>query len=245
MKTSLFALLCFVVAPLSSGFVEAAPQTIYAPNSSDAGGIYVGTGGGVFWLQDFTVGSPNFNVTFKYKTGGSFNVPVGFDFGNGFKASLSVGYSTADYDSIIGNFGGQSQHAVTNGNVYFIPVMASVSYSYRITGRLRWEFGAGIGTVYVNDSFTAFDGPARQSITFGQLTPRGVPGPTANFIGIGTSAWDFGFQAFTGLTYDITDDIAISAGYRYLYVGHNASVNGIGSSGMSSHQVEGSLIFKY
>lgn len=243
MKTTVLALIAFALVSIATVHADSLMST--TPNVNAGPSSLIGVEGGAFWLQNVTVGAPNFNVSFKYSTGSAFTLPAGIDFANGAKVFLTVGHYSADYSSVIGNYGGQSQRAATYGSVYYIPIMANASYSFYITKKFHFDVNAGLGTVYGNDSFSAFDDPVARSITFGQLTPRGTPGPTANFGGIGTTEWSFGYQASAGFAYDFTDMISLNIGYRYLHVNHNVSVNGNASSGMNGQMVEGGLTMRY
>jgi opacity protein-like surface antigen len=219
-----------------SASVYAAPLEKYTTPSDSQGG-FMGIDAGAFWLQDFSISSSP-SVDFKFKTGWGVTVPFGYDFGNGFMVSASVGYSESRIDGVIGSASGHSQTAQVNGGFDFVPIMANVGYKVRLGGGFNWYVGAGAGGVYSKGTFGAYDDPANRSITYGQL------GETAIFDGLSDSKWSFGFTAFTGISFDISSSTSLNLGYRYLWINDTVSVNGQAGSDFSGHTVELGLLWR-
>ncbi len=231
------------LALLSGSAGLAAPLEL-SPKSASTGGAYVGIEGGEFKLQSITPSAGPVSVNFKFKSGAAFNIPVGYDFGNGFRVGFSVGEYKSDFGSVTGYYGGQSQPAATHGTTSFIPVMATAAYSFKITERFKWFIGAGAGAVHEDLNFTGFDYPATKSIIFGQLGSSGNH-PLVSYQGIKNQEWGFAFEAFTGFSYAITESVALQLGYKYLQLSDKVSINGGSGSRLQGQSVELGLTVKF
>ncbi|MDB6140764.1 MAG: pagN [Verrucomicrobiaceae bacterium] len=242
MKTSILATasLSLLAASAFAGTPSPkAPQPVVDAAPPSQAGFFIGAEGGGFWLNDVSAGSlPHVDV--KFKDGYGYDVPVGYDFGNGLSLGVSAGYDKADFKSVTGSVGGSSQSAATHGEMQFIPVMGNLSYSVKLVGNLSWNIGAGAGAVRTRAKFTAFDSPADRSITFGQLG-----GATSVFGGLDDTRWDFGFQAFSGLSYEIVPGASINVGYHYLRTNDKMTVNGDSASDFSGHMAVAGFVWKF
>ncbi len=239
MKSTLLTTLGLAVILGCSGIAQAGPLTMNnSSGGSTAGGAFIGVDAGAFWLQDLSAGNP-FGVDFKFKTGWGVTVPIGYDFGNGLSISFSAGYYDARFDGVVGHFDGSTQAAQINGGQTFVPLMANVAYKINLTSSIHWYLGAGAGAVYSDSSFSAYDNPGAHSITYGQLGGR-----TAFFDGLSDKSWAFGFQAFTGISFDLSPTTSLNVGYRFLHVNDNYSVNGSTTSDFNGHSVELGLTWK-
>jgi len=201
-----------------AGTLPSAPQIAPQP-VADSAGLFTGVDAGAFWIQKLSAGSP-LGVETKFKTGWGIEVPFGYDFGNGLSVGISAGYDKANIDSITGSLGGSTQAAVASGSLAFVPLMANASYKIKLAGNLSWYIGGGLGAVQERGSFKSFDLPAIKTIVFGQL------GATATFDELDTSRWDFGFEAFSGFSYQVCPAASIDLGYRYMRTNGSFSVNG-------------------
>ena len=217
------------------GTVDAAsknPVVAVPPEDSGVTPFFVGLDAGGFWMHDFTVGNP-LGVNFKFKSGTSLEVPLGYDFGNGFSVSLSAGWDHAADHLLTGESGGERQTASTQGSFTFVPLLANAAYSVKIVGKLSWDVEGGIGAAHETASFKSFDIPAYKSITFGKLGAQ-----TAVFDGISNTDWAFAFQASTGLSYELCRYASVNLGYRYLFLNEQVSVNGSSSSSLRGQTAE-------
>ena len=213
------------------------PLEIHEP-STDAR-FYVGADAGVFWLDKLSAGS-GLSVDIKFKSGWGIDVPFGYDFGNGAKVGVSLGYEKVEMQQLTGRVGGVFQDASTKGSVEMMPVMANGSYSFKLVGNLNWTIGAGLGAVHTKTSFSTYDDTANKTITFGQLDRA-----TAAFDGLSNSSWDFGFKAFTGLSYQFCPNASFDVGYHYLFTNDKFSVNGSSSNNMNGQMAVAGLLFKF
>lgn len=180
-----------------------APQpTGPAPTpTGDQPGMFIGLDAGAFWIANIDANNGLNSASLHFKTGWGIDVPVGYNFGNGWSTFLDSGYNTADFDSGSAFINGKHYSSGLNGKAEFVPVMANLSYSVKLTDSLHWYLGGGVGTAY--HKFTA------------DLAGGGS---------VDDSKWDFGAQAFTGLAYDFTPQASFNIGYRYMYV-HQSSEN--------------------
>lgn len=199
MKTAFLTLLgaaAIAASPASAGTPPPpAPVTTPAP-ASDAG-FFVGVKGGFFWLQDESAQQGGISADVNFKTGWGVTLPIGYDFGNGFSVAFTAGYYEAGIDSIDITSGSSRGSVSANGEVQLVPLMANASYHVKLVDNLHWYVGAGLGTVHNEVSVDSVGG---QNIGYDQ------------------SGWDFGFQAFTGLRYELTEQTSLNLGYRFLHV---------------------------
>ena len=240
MKTITAKSLC-VLLLLCAGASHAGNLPVAPPvgSSPDTSGFTLGAEIGDFWVPSLTLGAP-LSVEMKFKSGWGFDVPVGYDFGNGLAVSISAGYDKVNFQSLTGILDGQRQSASTSGTMALYPVMANASYSFKLVGNLSWNLGGGVGAVYNKTSFKTFDNDSEKSITFGQLGHA-----TAVFGGMEDSSWNFGFQAFTGLSYKMMSSASLNLGYHYLHTNDKLSVNGESSSPIVGHMAVLGLEWKF
>ena len=244
MKTSTLAALVFTVVLTSSSFAgtvaDSSKEPVTIPPPPDTGaGLFIGAVVGDFWMQNLSVGDP-LKVDFKFKSGESFTVPIGYDFGNGVSLSLSAGYDKVSMQQVTGEFDGDRQKASTQGHMAFIPVMANAAYSVKLVGKLSWYIGGGIGAVHETASFHTYDNDPDRSITFGRLGAR-----TAVFDGITDNSWRFGYQAFTGLSYELWSHASLKVGYRFMQVDNRVTVNGTSSGNLFGQSAEAGLLWRF
>ena len=180
----------------SPAFAGAPPPAVTPAPASDAG-FFIGAKGGFFWLQDESVQQGSINADVHFKAGWGITVPVGYDFGNNFSVAFTAGYYEAGIDSIDITSGGSRQSLSASGDVQLVPLMANAAYNVKLVDKLHWYLGAGLGTVH-ND------------VT--------VDSAGGQHVGYDASSWDFGYQAFTGLRYDVCQNTSVHLGYRFLHV---------------------------
>ena len=263
MKTSILSVLGLAITLHSTSMAEtagsASNNVVGDPQKTeDSSGFYIGAQGGAFWLHNISPTAGPMSVDIPFKTGSAFGVPFGFDFGNGIRLGMSVSQYKADFSNFTGYYQGSNQTISTGasslGSATFVPVMAEVSYSLPIVGGLHWNIGVGVGAVHEDINFTAYDFPSTQGNVFGQLGSVGTH-PIVNFNGLSARQWNFGFEAFTGLSYEFTPNFTLDVNYRYLQLGAKVSISGDSSSeiaGFSSgsttlhgQSVQAALVFKF
>lgn len=225
MKTQLLTGIAAAMIAASSAFAgPMAPQaTGPAPTpTGDQAGAFIGLDAGAFWIANINANNGLNSASLHFKTGWGIDVPVGYNFGNGWSVFLDTGYNKADFDSANATVNGRffSASGVT-GKAEFVPVMANASYSLKLTDSIHWYLGGGIGTVY--DKFSIE-----------------LPGNSGN---VSNTNWEFGAQAFTGVSFDFTPQAAFNVGYRYLYV-HQGNDNFSGGNANTSSLLAG-FTFKF
>ena len=219
------ATLCVASAAMA-GPVESTPLAPVTQPAAQSGGFFLGVDGGAFWLQEASGHWGNISGDVHFRTGWSIDVPMGYDFGNGFKAFLSVGYDEAGLSSGHVDVNGTHYEESLQGHAQIVPIMANSSYSFNLTDRLHWNIGAGLGTVNYKAPVDGIGG-------------LGIPTGAWNT----GSKWVFGFNAFTGLSYDVAPCCALNLGYRYLYI-NQARDNLSGGNG-NGHSLLGGFTFKF
>lgn len=174
-------------------------------------GAFTGVESGFFWLQDQTLSIGSLKPDLNFHTGWGVTVPLGYDFGNGWSASLSGGYYHTDIYSLA--LGRDVSHSV-GGDATLVPVMANGSYKIPIGGGLSAYIGGGAGAVYSGNTVDV----GRHSYS--------------------DDSWDFGLQAFTGLSYDICAFSSVRLGYRYTHVFR-------GEGDMNGHGLELGVMLRF
>lgn len=206
-----------VLMVLSSGVMAA---DIGAP------GVYVGAEAGASfsqsakWKDTASDGSDTFgigkNVNADAGTGAVMGLIVGYRFNDMFRADLGIDYRTSYSISTsearqLSRYKADIEAWTFMANGYFEPVR---------WGAFKPYFGAGIGTAVVSST--------NASAFF-------VGDSTADPLG-GQTRTNFAWQTSVGISYDVTDTIALDLGYRHLdageiHVGGNAAQNDSPSRG--------------
>jgi opacity protein-like surface antigen len=65
------------------------------------------------------------------------------------------------------------------------------------------------------------------------------------FGGMSDTSWEFAFQFFTGLSYDLGPNVTANIGYRYLNMGGGITVDGNSTGHYIGQSVEGGLTIKF
>ena len=188
---------------------------------------------GPFWLQNMSVAGSPLSVDLRFNPKWGFTVPLGWELGNGFSVAFSGGYYGVRIAGVVGKAGGSSQSAQVNGGIDFVPLMASVAWRTHLSGTVQWYVGLGAGAVHERGTFSAYDNASAKSITYGQLG-----GYTAKLGGLDESGWHLGFEAFTGLVFDLSEKVSLTLGYRYLRLDSSLSVNGVSAGAFNGHSGE-------
>lgn len=228
----------FFLLSSTCGFAGNPPVNPFNPPAQNNSGVTLGAEIGDFWVPSLSLGAP-LTVDMKFKNGWGFDVPLGYDFGNGFALSLSAGYDKVDFQSVTGILGGSRQSASTSGTMKMYPVMANAAYSIQLAKRLSWTLGGGVGAVYNNTAFKTFDDDSDKSITFGRLGYA-----KAVFDGMDDTSWNLGLQATTGLSFQMTSNASLNLGYHYLHTSDKISVNG-DSGNITGHMASLGLLWKF
>ncbi len=161
--------------------------------------VYVGARGGWSGIKDTGFGIQGSNVRNDYEDRG-YNVAAVVGWGAkvsnsiGYRLEAELGYQTADVDSH--RVGGQTFSSQAEGETNTIYGFANAYLDVPLVSRLNAVVGGGLGVGQVE-----FDG-------------HGIDLP-----GIGTVQDDedtvFGYHLDAGLSYDVTDRLALEAMYRY------------------------------
>ena len=126
-------------------------------------------------------------------------IAFGATFDNRFSDSanqfeLEVGYAKWDY-SEAGIIGGTPYTA--NADLTFAPVLLTYRYQWNFSERLGLAVGPSVGMTYVKGSGSG---------TFGALA-----------INVSDTDWIFTYGAGAQLNFQVTDNVALTVGYRYLF----------------------------
>jgi len=199
-----------VVPTAAPAPVYAQPEAIYAPQPVAAAtgwaarGVYFGARGGVTSNDDtkFTIAGlkkkPSNTVRSEYDTGYTGSVVVGYGarqpHGWGYRMELEAGYQTASVDthtiSGIGKFGGNEAKGDAKTLYGFVNAYGDIPITDRLA--LTAGGGVGIGTVKFEDYGVAGAGKA-----------------------LDDSATTFGYHLDAGVSYQVSEQVALEALYRY------------------------------
>ena len=163
---------------------------IGAAMANDYQGMYLGVRGGATWLDESSVSSASPggpSGTLEFENGYNVGGFVGWDLGM-FRLEGEVSYRQNDLDSI--RSGGVNATGV-GGDASTLAFMMNAYYDINLGGPLTPYIGAGIGI-------------ARYSADF-----------RATGIRIDDEDTKLAYQGIVGLSYQLTDSLALSADYRY------------------------------
>ncbi len=185
-----------VVVPAPLPPLAAAPVVAAAGWSSR---VYVGARGGISNIRDTSFRLPDGSVNTDYEeTGYNIAGVVGWGAktanGLGYRLEAEVGYQTADVSSH--NFGENNFTSAADGEVSTVYGFVNAYVDVPLIQRLNGTVGGGVGIGRVD-----FDGHSVD-----------VPGG-GTFLDDSDTA--FGYHLDAGLSYDVTDRIAVEALYRY------------------------------
>lgn len=216
-----------LLAPLLSAAVLACASlalagTTVPPPPADpapaAGPFYSGIKAGAFWLQDESYGFGAYDLDVDFDTGwGITVVPFGYQVADGFSISLNTGFYQAGVDGVELHGGGLDIHADISGDVSFVPIMANAVATIPLSGDLGAYIGAGAGIVYT-------------SLDIGRVGGQRVD--------LADDSWDFGYQAFAGLSYKTCPASDLRVGYRFFQVSADRHDH-------RGHMVEAGISFRW
>ena len=172
------------------------------------GAWYLGAKVGGNWLANDThiVDSPRFpgvplNGRASYDDGLVTTVQGGFSFGNGLRLEEEFGFRYNDVDHV-------SPYGNGRGSMRNYAIMTNALYDLPVDFPLRPYVGVGVGAADYTPYHIRGDG--MPYFTSGP----GAGTPNATYIG-GPDSWGFAWQVMGGVSYDVTDNIALTAEYRY------------------------------
>ncbi len=209
-------------APVVAAPIVAAP--VVAVGTGWSSRVYVGARGGFSNIRDTSFGLPDGRVNTDYEeTGYNISGVAGWgtksSSGLGYRLEAEVGYQTADVSSH--TFGGNTFTSAAGGEISTVYGFVNAYVDVPLIQRLNGVVGGGIGIGQVD-----FDGHSVD-----------IPGG-GTFLDDDDTA--FGYHLDAGLSYDVTDRIALEALYRYTnFVDVDVDV-GVGSSAeidVDSHNV--------
>ncbi len=156
------------------------------PIAAQAGdsGWYLGGGGGLNLKPDATVGRINDEVGTELGWIGL--ARGGYDYGNGWRTELELGYRDNNVDDIDGVDG--------DGSTNNLDTMINVLYEFETGSMFRPYIGIGLGGSMVEYSGVSPVGGAR----------------------VDDTDWVFGYQGIAGTNVEVTPNVAFFADYRYL-----------------------------
>ncbi len=165
--------------------ILAAGLTLAVPAAAHAE-WYVSADGGVSWLQDTDVSFPGASYTAENNIGPVFLGAVGYSFG-AIKVEGELGFRDNNVDKLknLSGTNGDSTDAYS--------VMGNAIYDFNATGSWHPFVGLGIGAAYLD---------------FDKVTRNGTELYSGN-------SWEFAYQGFAGLSYDLDENWSLKGQYRY------------------------------
>jgi OOP family OmpA-OmpF porin len=181
-----------IVKALFGAAIAAAPLAAYA---QPVNGLYISLGAGVNIMQNesiTTLGSTSLNnVNLNTKLGAVAVPAVGFGFGNGFRAELSLDYRYNGLDTISGPGGS----AKISGSEQKFGPMVNVLYDFDVPFPVTPYVGAGVGYQWVRESI---NNGAQTEGGFAVQGILGVSYPMDNVVPGLALTGEYRFQAIPG-----------------------------------------------
>lgn len=151
--------------------------------------FYIDLAGGAVFLQDAG--------DFSFDTGWSVTGAFGVNLGNGLSVEVESGYFTSDVEKFDGET--EFEFGSLAGEVTIVPILANVKYVAPVTSLFNFYVGAGIGTIYSDNSVSI------GSVDFDD------------------EGWEFAFQGFAGISIPMSEVLSFEAGYRFLGTGFDSN----------------------
>lgn len=166
---------------------EPAPEPEPAPLPEKEGGFYISAAGGAVWVNDIDLlDEIDFSWIAEFDTGWAALGALGYDYGNGVRGELEVGYRDNDGEIVIDGPEGFFDSA----NVKALTIMANGLYDYDTGSSFTPFIGFGLGAAQVDGDFTGIFSDDK--------------------------AWAFAYQFIGGLNIGMSDRMELFADYRYL-----------------------------
>lgn len=229
-------LLTACAAAAFSLFAANAQAADVAP-APESNGFYVSLFGGASFLEnidttqhyDFSPSSPDYDYTLETKTGYILGGTIGMRVWDPLRAEVEVSYARWGADSYSGKAdnGGSRFNDGASGHVSATYLLANVWYDIDTGTSFTPYVGGGAGVAWV-DASTKF----------------------SNDYGYTDGGLGFAFQGGAGVTFDLTENIALDVGYRFKGI-PNVNFAGRGSifsydhGDLYSHNVQAGVIFKF
>ncbi len=214
-----------VISFVCFGATLAQAQYYYLPEGA---GMYVRASVGPSFYQDgrLTEFGGSVSAPVHYETGGIGEAAVGWDFNR----YVSVEFQTGVQGTRIDNVPGYAQY---HSDVYNVPFLANFTLAYPIPHTIITPYiGGGAG-----GADTSFD-----AHSFGNNTAT-VYGSENDVV--------YAWQAFAGLRFNLTPDIAVGAAYQYFTTGNTTysyppgpNLN-VGFNGVRTHSVMFTFEWKF
>jgi opacity protein-like surface antigen len=228
------------------------PQPYYAPPAQDFGGWYLRGDIGISNQRVDNIRSTNaalyqglnsLNETTNFDSAGTYQVGVGYQFNNWFRADITGQYrGSANFkgtDRVSFPWAGGVANGIDNYSASKSEVLI-LANAYADLG--TWWcvtpfVGAGIGTARVSVSNFTDNGLTNQ-----QVNPDFVGGPpvASSVSAANGSQWNFAWALHAGLAYKVTPNVTLELAYSYVNLGDG--VTGVASTFDGS---SGGHVFKF
>ncbi len=194
------ALVCLlpVLPAQAADLYSPPPETDYEPPAQQAywSPWYIALRGGAVYADDTSFGALGTTIDNSYDVGGYIDGAVGYQFRNsGLRAEAEFGYLSSSVDSHDIAGAGTFDADQAQGDTSAIFGLASIYYDIPLNAPIKPFVGGGIGAADVS-----FEGHG--------TTPAGTV--------LDDSATAFAWHLTGGVGYDISENVALEVGYRYL-----------------------------
>ena len=225
------------------------PQPYYAPPQQDFGGWYLrgDIGFSNQNVKSVKLDDPahyssltSFNQTKDFDSAGTYQIGVGYQFNNWFRADITGEYrgnanfkgtDLTSFPTGGGIANGIDNYSASKSELLFLAnAYADLGTWWCVTPFI----GAGVGAARVSVS-----GFTDTGVTNANFTPAGVPvvsgPPVASFASAASgSEWNFAWALHAGLAYKITPNVTLELAYSYVDLGNG--VTGVASTFDGSSQ---------
>jgi opacity protein-like surface antigen len=224
MKKNIFAAAFVTLAGVGAASAQAGYYYYFPPDA----GPYLGVDAGPTFFQNGelkTFGGPA-TGSVHYRVGAMADTDFGYAFNQYIAAGVEFGVNGTTIDNI-------PNYSLSNARIYNVPFLANVTFTYPIPHTILTPYiGAGAG-----GSDSVFD-PDRMS-----NGTQFVYGSEDDVV--------FAWEAYTGLRFDLTPNMSLAVGYKYLGTGNtdfsyppSPNLN-VGFRGVETHTIEFSFNVRF
>lgn len=170
-----------------SVFMAMAIGLVSPPSNAQSSNYYLGAGAGISLQSDADLTGTGVNTSIDTDLGWVGQLSIGRAYGNGWRTEIEAAYGKSDVDSISGA-------ASSGGDISALSGMINGLYDFSVDGPLKPYVGIGLGIARIN---------------YNDVTPVGGSQ-------IDDSDTVFAYQGIAGASYDLGNNLALTADYRYL-----------------------------
>lgn len=232
------------------------PPVVELPPTEQFGGWYLRGDVSMDWVDDFdTTYVGNTYTSSTLDDGYNFGIGAGYQLNEFFRADVTLERFGSNFNgTTVGSCAFDAGGIAVPGSCTSVEVadftawsaMANAYFELGNFSGFTPYAGAGLGASYVSwENYVSVDTCTRTNVATESCFLAGTAAYVAPGTGTTTStrttrfdgdkSWKFSYALMAGVSYDITDNLKIDAGYKYTNIATGALINDIGGGASVDH----------